>query len=174
MTALYKIVDTLIELDSILEEIMEREDLSEEDKDRVAGEIFESYLETEGDLKEKLTNCLNYITELEGLTKLRKEEAKRLTQLAKSSESKADRLRSYITNHLIRMGISKIELPNNKISLRKKPDELEITCPIEDLPNRFKRVKVEADKSELRRALKETHLDYARLIPSEDYSLIIN
>lgn len=172
-TTLYELTTNLIELNNIIDSILEDESLDEESKQKAAEEVFEAYLANEEDFHIKLNNCIKYIQELEALTGIRKKEAKRLNELAKSSESKAQQLRDYVTNHLSRIGTQKIELANSKVSLRKKPDELVLDVKVEKLPARFKRIKIEPDKAELRRALKETDLDCAHLEPSEEYSLVI-
>lgn len=173
MTTLYNIVENLLELDQLIGGIMEDERLTEEEKSNAAEELVKSYLESEGNLKDKLANCINYINELEAVSKIRREESRRLANLAKNNENKSERLRKYVVNHLSRIGIKRIELTNNVLTVRKKPDELEITCALEELPDKYKRVKIEPDKIELKKALKEQSLEYARLVPSEEYSLRI-
>lgn len=173
---LYNLADNLVELDLRIEEILADESLSEEESNRIAEEILEVYLENEGNFKEKLNNCVRYIHELEGLSKIRKEEAKRLSELAKSSEQRATRLREYIGAHLLKIGRNNIELSNSRLNLRRKQPELILNCEVEELPEMYKRIKVEADRIALRKALKKdpTVLNgMAYLEDTEKYSLVI-
>ena len=52
-------------------------------------------------------------------------------------ENEADRLRNYLSHHMNRTGKTKVEGVNAKLSLRKKPPQLQILCDVEDLPEEF-------------------------------------
>lgn len=174
--ALYKLSENLIALDNRIQEILLDETLSPEDQEMISEEIFQVYLENEGDFREKLSDCVGYIQELEAITKARKDEAKRLNELAKSSEQRASKFREYVGGHLRRIGMTNLELTNSKLSLRKRQPELVLDCEVELLPEQFKRVKVEADKVALRQSLKtkpEAVKGLAHLQDNEEFSLVI-
>ena len=58
--------------------------------------------------------------------------------------------------------------------MRKKQPSICLKVKPEELPDEFKRVKIEANLTEIRKALKsEKEIDWAFLSDDEDYSLTI-
>jgi hypothetical protein len=176
MSTLFELSADLRELDRELENIQESE-LTEEEKSNLSLELVDSYLLTEELAKEKILNCARYIKELEALTKIRKEEAARITQLAKVSENRANNLRKYVANHMNVLGIDRCEGVDVKLNLRKKPPELVLKCEPEQLPEIYQRVTIEPNKRYIREAInknlyRDTH-KWAELVPTDETTLTI-
>lgn len=176
MKTLFELSNDLRVLDINLDTVMEDETLTEEERSLQTEFIVEAYMNTEGAVKDKLVNCARYIKELESLTKIRKEEAQRLSSLAKSVETRASNLREYVVSYMTGLGLDKVEGSSVKLSTRRKPPQLELKVDINELPEQYKRVKVEVDKQTLRADLSagsESVKQYAELVPSTEYSLQI-
>lgn len=175
-TKLYELSGELIELESRLEEYLTDESISDEDRELKCERLLSQYLENEGKFIEKLDNCLRYANELNRLAEVRKDEAKRLTNLAAQSKNRSEDLKKYVLNHLLRTGKTKLETDNHKIYVKKGVPKVVVDIPPEQLPEEYKRVKVEPDKIAIKKALKETNTaihNMAHIEESNDYSLII-
>jgi len=165
MSKLYELSNSLIELELRIQDILVDESLSEEEREQLSAELLENYLDSEEDFIEKLDNCLRYITELESLAEARKNEAKRLTNLATQSSNRANDLRRYVLNHLERTGKTNIETANHRVLVKKKQPKVILDCESpEDLPDEFKRIKVEPDKVAIKKALQTENKSTASVI----------
>jgi hypothetical protein len=78
-------------------------------------------------------------------------EAKRLTSMAQADEAAADKLKERIAHAMQAHGLEKAETAHYKLGWRKSA-RVEITS-LEDLPLCFVRVKHEADKTAIKKAL---------------------
>jgi hypothetical protein len=161
-------------LSTAISEIENDETIADEDKEKLLNDAFAQWLETDKDFDSKALNVASYIRHLEAITKARKDEIKRLQTLAKQSENQANRLRDYLIEHMNRTGKTKIEGVNSKLSLRRKPPQLQILCDVEDLPEEYQKVSIAPDKTKLKEFIKANgDLTFAKLTDSNEYSLTI-
>ena len=115
-----------------------------------------------------------YIKYLEAVTSARKAEVKRLKALAESSEKQANKLREYLIREMQRVNKTKVEGVTCKLSMRKKQPRVCLNVEPEELPIEFQRVRVEANLTEIRKALKgQKELKWAFLSDLTEYSLMI-
>ncbi len=171
---LWELSEDLTNLDNAIFLISEDENITDEEKENLLNELFNQWLESEDKFIEKAVNCASYINHLEQLAELRKAEIKRLTALKNQVENQAKRLRSYLISHMMRTGKKKIEGVSCKLSLRKKPPQLELNCEVEDLPQEYQRITIEPDKTAIKKFIKEHgNKDWARLTDNDEYSLTI-
>ena len=171
---LWEISEEVKDLENQLSAILEDESLSEQEKDEKSQAVFEKWLNSEQNFKEKATKVANYIKHQEAVTKARKEEAQRIQTLAKQSENQANSLKKYLLNQMEKSGIHKIEGKTNKISLRQKPAQLVIKVDYEEIPQEFVQVEYKRDKNGIKRYLKEhPEVDWASLEKPNEHSLTI-
>ena len=138
-----------------------------------AEDLYGAWVDLADLQNEKILDTANYIKYLDAITAARKEEAERIRLLAKESEGRAERLRKYLNFALSQSGKTKIEGDKCKVSLRAKPPELVINCLAEELPEAFKRVKIEPDKQAIRKALSKQDLPFASLVDNKQTSIVI-
>jgi len=173
MTTLWNLSDDVLELESVIEELMDSE-LEEEDKEWHISKAFEDWLEATGNFQDKAEKVAGYIKNQEALAKARREEGQRLYALAKEAESKADKLKSYLCCQMQRTNNTKIEGTSCKLSLRKKPAHVNIKVDYSQLPSEFVKVEYKPDKAGIKRYLKGNKVDwFAELEESGEKSLII-
>lgn len=100
------------------------EKLSEED---LPAEVINDTLDAlQGDLQTKATNVAMYAQNLESLANQIKEAERSMAHRRKVLENKVASIRQYIKENMERAGISKIECPYFKISIKKNPPSIEI------------------------------------------------
>lgn len=80
----------------------------------------------QGELQIKATNVAMYAQNLESLAKQIKEAEQSMSHRRKVLENKAASIRQYIKENMERAGISKIECPYFKLSIKKNPPSVEI------------------------------------------------
>ena len=106
----------------------------------------------------------------------RKEEAKRIRELASQAENQATRLRHYLTSQMMISGVNRIEGVSTKISLRKKQPTVLLNVPPEELPAEYVRVTYKPDLTKIRAALKtdtESEIDWASFSENHEHSVTI-
>jgi hypothetical protein len=75
---------------------------------------------------------------------------------------------------MLRVNKKKVEGVTCKLSMRKKQPKLCLNVEPEQLPSEFQRVKVEANLTEIKKALKgKKELDWAFFSDNQEYSLMI-
>lgn len=156
---LFNISDDIQHLNSMLD------DLDDTEQQQLIAEWLE-HLEAER--ASKLDNYAALIAELEAKAEIRKKEAKRLMELAQSDENRAKMLKERLKYFFETNKLKKIETDRYKLSLvkhgGKAPLILDESKPVEELPERFQRVSLEADTKAIRQALEAgEELDFARL-----------
>lgn len=160
---LFEICADLRALENLLEEI--GGDIS----DPEVAEAIDQWLgENSEALETKLDGYAALITERMAMSKARKEEAKRLSDLARADENFAKRLRERLQLHFEEQGIEKTETARFKFSLANNggrvPVLLDEEFPAEELPAEFQLQRIEADKDAIREALERGEvLEFARL-----------
>ncbi len=171
---LWELSQDIEELENRISEIQDCEDLSDGEKEQRIEAIFTQWLDTSDKFDDKAIAVAGYIRYLESLSEARKQEYRRLRELASQAQSEADRLRGYLINHMTRGNKTKIEGTTAKLSLRRKPPRVCLNCEPEQLPDEFKKVEVTPRLTEIKRAIKsKPDIDWAYLSDSDDYSLTI-
>ncbi len=124
------------------------EDLLDE-LEETGGELtpeMESRLESlEEALPAKVENCCMVIRTLETEAVAITAELDRLKRAVAVRENGVKRLRDYLKGNLERMETPKVKTPLFSVSVQKSPPSIRWLGPVEELPERFKRVRVELD-----------------------------
>lgn len=176
MNTLWEISETIIDIENQINDILENEELSDEDKEEQTNKLLNNWFEGGVNFKQKAEKLANYIKHEEAITKARKEEVKRLQNLAKQSENKANRLKEYLIHQMEKTNNTKIEGVKHKLSLRKKPPELKIKTSVENLPKEFVEIEYKLKKSEIKKFLKKfdyQECEWAKMSDNKENSLII-
>jgi hypothetical protein len=170
---LWEIGSALTELEGVIADILDAEDLTEAQKDARAAYALNEWLQAGANFDEKAAQVAAFIRHIEALAEARKEESRRLRELATQAENRASALRRYLTNEMVRTSRTKIEGVHAKLSVRKKQPKLILHCAPEELPDQFVRVTCEPCLTEIRKALKESELPWASLSSEVEFSLQI-
>ena len=105
--------------DQYLQDVQKLMDMDIEDQ-----QTFEDTLESlTGDLEVKATNVAMFLRNLEASADAIKVAEKAMADRRKSLEAKADRMRQYLLDNMLRTGISKIDCPYFALSIRKNPQD---------------------------------------------------
>jgi len=175
MTALWMLGEDLAAMMAEYDRIVEDATISEEEKEDRITSLFGVMVEMGDEFDAKAENVARYIKELEAREEACRKEAQRVTNLARDAANKAERLERYLIRNMEISGRQKIDGKFVKLSVAKKPDELEIGLE-ELVPTEFMRVKYEAQKAEIKKYLKDIEghaCEWARLVPSKQKSLRI-
>jgi hypothetical protein len=125
--------------------------------DQESGEILQERVEDrlknlEYSFDIKIENIGLYIKNLLAESDAIKEEVKKLQDRAKQKEKKVESLKKYLTNAMLFAKKEKFETSKLVLSFRKS-ESIEI-LNIDELEERFVKIKKEADKIEIKKALK--------------------
>ncbi|MGK7933494.1 MAG: siphovirus Gp157 family protein [Microcystaceae cyanobacterium] len=174
MTTLWELSDDLITLESLIEDIQDDETVSNEDKEAKIESLFENWLKASDNFDDKALRVAAYIRHQESVAEARKNEAKRLRELANQSQKQADRLRGYLIRQMKLTGKTKVEGIDGKLSLRTLPAKVAIANP-DQIPEQYLKVEVSPRLSEIKKAIKANpdSIDWAYLEDSGNYSLSI-
>lgn len=107
--------------DQYLSDIRDLEEL-----DLSAEEFEDKLANLAGDLADKATNVAMFVRNLEASADSIKQAEKQMADRRKALEAKADRIRSYLLDNMLRVGISKIDTPYFSLSVRKNPPSVEV------------------------------------------------
>jgi hypothetical protein len=91
-----------------------------------------------GDLQTKCTNIAMFARNLESTAEQIKAAEEQMAKRRKAIEKRADRVREYLKTGMIDAGISKIECPYFKLTIRDNPPSVVIDAP-EFIPAEFMR-----------------------------------
>jgi|GEM_PF-3580981 len=175
-TRLWELSEEIRDLENAISAIADNETLDDEDKETKLQEIFALWLSTGESFKAKAEKVARYIRHQEALAEARKNEAKRIKELATQAENQAARLRKYLTNQMILSGVDRIDGVSTKISLRKKQQRVLLNVPVEELPAEYVRVTHKPDLTKIRASLKadpEREIDWASLSENLEHSVTI-
>ena len=173
-TRLWELSDNIQQLETVISDIQENENLTDEERETKLEETFNKWLETGESFKSKAEQVAQFIRHQEALAEARKTEAKRIQALAKQAENGAARLRKYLIAQMIRSDVKKIEGVTVKIGLRKKQPQILINVPPEELPDEYVKVTHKPDLTKIRALLKsDAEIDWASLSESQEYSVTI-
>lgn len=171
---LWELSAEVIELENSIAEIIEDELLSDSEKEALLGESIELWLGTGKEFDSKACNVAAYIKHLEALTEARKNEYRRLRELAEQSEKQAEKLRSYLVLNMQKLDKKKISGVSASLSLRKKPSKVILNVLPEQLPEQFKKVEVTPKLSAIKDYLKvNPSCEFAQMSESLEYSITI-
>lgn len=79
-----------------------------------------------GDLEEKAKAVAMFARNLEASAEAIKQAEKQMADRRKALENKADKVRQYLLDNMLKTGISKIDCPYFSLSIRKNPPAVEI------------------------------------------------
>lgn len=103
--------------------------------------------------EDKLDNSQRYCLTLEGEADILAKEIKRLQGKKQALENRADRLNKMMMNAILSSGQSKVKTSLYSFSI-KTSESVEVR-DLDEVPREFLRIKKEADKVQLKKALKE-------------------
>lgn len=174
-TRLWELSEEIRELETAISAIADDETLTEEIREDKLQEMFARWLKTGESFKVKAEQVARYIRHQEALAAARKEEAKRIRELASQAENQATRLRQYLVNQMVMSGVDRIEGVSTKISIRKKQPQVMLNVPPEELPPEYVRITHKPDLTKIKAALKtdEAAIAWASLSESQEYSVTI-
>jgi hypothetical protein len=171
---LWQLGNDVTELESLLIEILEAEDLSQEEKDERASVALQDWIAAGESFDEKALRVAEYIKHQEALAEARKAEYRRIRALAEQAQSSANSLRRYLSNEMIRTNHTKIEGVKAKLSVRRNMPKVLLNCEPEDLPPECVKVTYEPRLTEIRKALKENpDIEWAFFSNTVEYGLTI-
>lgn len=176
--ALWEIGAEMRELAEAISQTLElpETELNQEEKDNSLALLFNDWLRVGGNFNNKAEQVASYIRQQEAIAEARKNEAKRIQELAKQAEKKAKRLRNYLAHQMSVSDITKLETTTAKISIRKKPALVVLKVPPKDMPEYYQKIDIKANLSVIKEELKSKGIevaDYAELKESNAYSLVI-
>ena len=175
-TRLWELSEEIRELENTISAIADDETLTEEDREDKLQEMFAQWLSAGESFKQKAEQVARYIRHQEALAAARKEEAKRIRELASQANNQATRLRQYLVNQMVMSGVDRIDGVTTKISLRKKQPQVLLKTSPEELPVEYVRVTHKPDLTKIRAALKtdtEGEIDWASFSEDLEYSVTI-
>lgn len=118
----------------------------------------------------KIDNICRLRKYLDGKTDVYKAEAKRLTTLAKQAENNSDRLKNYVDEQLKKMDIKRLDTELFRLSYRKS-DAVNV-IDLDAVPDEFKKVTIAADKTAIKKAIKEgTEVAGAELVVNQNLQI---
>jgi hypothetical protein len=79
-----------------------------------------------GDLEAKATATAMFVKNLEANAEAIKQAEKAMAERRRTQESKADRIRQYLLENMLKTGISKIDCPYFVMSVRKNPPAVDV------------------------------------------------
>lgn len=141
---------SLYEITSAFPALMEKEEISEEDKKKIEDELVVL-------LQQKSQNVIGYTKNIELTINAMKEEEKRIADNRKALENRLDNYKKYVKECMERNGITKIETELGTLSIAKSPTSVEIINENE-VPEEFKQeiVTIKIDKTKIKNNFKET------------------
>jgi hypothetical protein len=118
-------------------------------RDRLA-ELLER---VEGNLKEKVRRVALVVMNLTASAKAAAAEAERIAAMARSYDRQAESLKRYLMFQMQRAGATRVETPTVKLRIQKNTRP-SIRCTSAEIPEEFRRVRVEFDGQAAYKALK--------------------
>ena len=141
---------SLYEITSGFPALMENEEISEEDKNKIENEL-------EILLQQKSQNIIGYTKNIELTINAMKEEEKRIADDRKLLESKLDKFKQYVKENMEKLGITKMDTELGTLSIARNPISVEIENE-EEIPAEYKLevVTTKIDKTAIKNHFKET------------------
>lgn len=118
----------------------------------------------EGDIKAKIVSCAAVVRSIDSQADAVKAEEERLAARRKALIGSRDRLKKYMQDAMEKVGLSKVSDPIFSVSIQANAPSVQLDVPPDQLPLRYRRVTVEANKSAIAEDLKAgVDLGFARL-----------
>ena len=145
-TTLYELSEEYTRLVDLLED-------PEADAEQVEAEIDR----IEGQIQHKAEAIAGLVAWYEGLSSLRKAEARRMADSVGRLEKQAERLRAYVLKHMQATGLRRIDTSRFTLSVRQNPPRVDVLEAML-IPSEFNRTRVivEPDKTAIRDHWKAT------------------
>ena len=178
-TRLWELSDEIRELETAISAIADDDTLSEAERETKLSETFNQWLETGESFKSKAEQVARYIRHQEALAEARKQEARRIRDLASQAENQANRLRRYLTYQMLLSRVNRIDGVSTKISLLQKQPRVLLNVPPEELPAEYVKITHQPDLTKIRQLLKVDatgaigEIDWAYLSENHEYSVTI-
>ena len=145
---------SLYEINAELREALDAAHAEAEENEGVVSDLLGEKLDNlQQEKTVKIGNICRFIKSLNAEADMVKTEAKNLTDRARVTNNKADYLKKYLAGFMVEG--EKFADENSKVSWRKSEAVVIEDNDIEFVPPDFQRIKVEADKTALKKALKE-------------------
>ena len=150
--SLFDISQEFFALRDLIENDMEVNDDTGEitDNSKLLTELFDNLSLT---MEDKFDNTQRYILTLNGESDTLDKEIKRLQAKKSALNNKADKLKKMMQNALSVAGLEKFKTPLYSFTI-KTTEALEVES-IDNIPRNYLRVKYEADKVEIKKAIKD-------------------
>lgn len=141
---------SLYEITNAFPALMENEEMTEEDKNKVKKEL--TLL-----LQQKSQNIIGYARNIELTIEAMKNEEKRISEKRKMLENRVIKFKEYVKECMEKNGITKIETGLGNLTIAKNPISVEIVNE-EEIPSEYKTeiVAVKVDKTKIKNNFKET------------------
>lgn len=141
---------SLYEITNAFPVLMENEEITEEDKNKVKEEL--TLL-----LQQKSQNIIGYARNIELTIEAMKNEEKRISEKRKMLENRVIKFKEYVKECMEKNGITKIETGLGNLTIAKNPISVEIVNE-EEIPSEYKTeiVAVKVDKTKIKNNFKET------------------
>lgn len=141
---------SLYEITNAFPILMENEEMTEEDKDKVKEEL--TLL-----LQQKSQNIIGYARNIELTIEAMKNEEKRISEKRKMLENRVIKFKEYVKECMEKNGITKIETGLGNLTIAKNPISVEVVNE-EEIPSEYKTeiVAVKVDKTKIKNNFKET------------------
>lgn len=154
MATMLKLYEAVDQLEVVLDWMDEHEEAIIAAGGELPPELEELLEEVEGTLETKVERTALVVRNLLANAKAAKEEADRLAAIAATYSRQADSLKNYLLHSLKRAGVPKIETPRAKVRIQANgTPSVRLAAPGE-IPEPFRRVKVEFDAVAARNHLK--------------------
>lgn len=120
-----------------------------DDNGEIAPESLEALATLEMALEDKVDACCRVMRSYEARAAAFKEEAERLHVHQTRAEANAKRLKEYVKGVLDQLGMKKVETPLFSVRVQANPPtvKLDDNYDAADLPEEFKRIKIEVNKT---------------------------
>lgn len=141
---------SLYEITNAFLVLMENEEITEEDKNKVKEEL--TLL-----LQQKSQNIIGYARNIELTIEAMKNEEKRISEKRKMLENRVIKFKEYVKECMEKNGITKIETGLGNLTIAKNPISVEVVNE-EEIPSEYKTeiVAVKVDKTKIKNNFKET------------------
>ena len=141
---------SLYEITGAFPKLMAREEMSEEDKNKIEEELTTL-------LQKKSNSVIAYSKNIELAIKAMKEEETRISTNRKTLENRLEQFKKYVKECMEGNGINKIETDLGTLSIARSPMSIEIVNE-EEIPDEYKEVifTTKVDKKKIAEAFKST------------------
>lgn len=123
---LYEITNDFSDLFSQLDDIIENEELTADERESLAEAWFDTLEMIEAEFEDKAESIAVFVKELSSEADTLKKEESALAARRKSREKTIERLKSYLLRSMEQISLKKIDKPRARISLRNNAESVQI------------------------------------------------